>query len=170
MGRQNQLCMWHLERSISSQRSLATACINREAMHEVAVLWSLPADQQALIDGSMLKVRLETFVPQYAVLKHAKVVAFVTHCGSNSVGEAILAETPLVCCPCRGDQPANAARVQSAGIGVVANDGICGVGAALNTALKDSEAFLARIQNLKRIQLSQGGAKRGADIIEAISS
>lgn len=137
---------------------------------DVAVLWSLPATQQALLEVSSSKVRLEVFVPQYAVLKHPKVVAFVSHCGSNSVGESILAETPLVCCPGMADQPANAARVTSAGVGVVAHGGVGGVGAAVRVLLNDREAFHARVHKLKCILLSHGGAQRGADVIEAVAT
>jgi UDP:flavonoid glycosyltransferase YjiC (YdhE family) len=141
-----------------------------ELLDGVAVLWSLPADQQSLLDTVSSNVRLETFVPQYAVLQHAKVAVFVTHCGSNSVGEAILAETPLVCCPMMADQPANAARIQSAGIGITSPNGVRGVGLSVRTVLDGLDVYRARIHKLKGILLSHGGAKRGADTIEAVAA
>ncbi|WVQ79781.1 hypothetical protein IAT38_001881 [Cryptococcus sp. DSM 104549] len=44
------------------------------------------------------------FAPQWAVLDHAATGFFVTHCGSNSTYEAILAEVPVVTMPFTFDQ------------------------------------------------------------------
>ena len=57
--------------------------------------------------------------------------------------EALLAETALVCCPMGADQPANAARVHSAGCGIVAPRGLAGVGAAVRQVLSEREKFAA---------------------------
>merc|ERR1712032_134507 len=137
-----------------------------EGVSGIAVLWSLPAKQQALIPLTS-SVRLESFVPQYAVLNHQKVSAFVTHCGGNSLCEAILTETPVVCCPGSKDQPSNAARVQSSGAGIIAKNGVAGVGHALHKIVIDLTAYQERVQKLKRVLLSHGGATRAADVIEA---
>lgn len=139
-------------------------------LKDVAVLWSLPADQQALIAGSAPNIRFETFVPQYAVLSHPKVSMFVSHCGGNSVAESILAEKPLVCCPMGADQPANAARIESAGIGVLAPRGIAGVGHAVINILNGAAAYDKNIRNVKKMLLKSGGAKRGVDIIETVGA
>jgi UDP:flavonoid glycosyltransferase YjiC (YdhE family) len=37
-------------------------------------------------------MRVEAYVPQYAVLRHDQVKVFVTHCGVNSISESILNE------------------------------------------------------------------------------
>jgi MGT family glycosyltransferase len=140
-----------------------------ECLTDAAVLWSLPTDQQKNLDGMTIAVRLESFVPQYAVLKHPKVATFVTHCGSNSVSEAILAEVPLVCCPMKADQPSNAARIQSAGIGIVAHGGVRGVGSAVRAMLDDLGTHSKHIQKVKGMLLSNGGARRGADVIEVVA-
>lgn len=142
-----------------------------EKMTGVAVLWSLPAAQQSLLPEAGMKsaVRLEAFVPQYAVLGHHKVVAFVTHCGANSIGDAILTETPMVCCPGMADQPCNAARVLNAGAGLVAKGGAGpGVPIALRAILADLPTYQKKVQKLKQLLLSHGGAKRAADVIETI--
>ncbi|KAK7681776.1 hypothetical protein QCA50_015123 [Cerrena zonata] len=49
--------------------------------------------------------------PQQTILSHPATGWFVTHCGQNSVMEAIVHGVPMVCWPCDGDQPTNAARL-----------------------------------------------------------
>ncbi|KAK8854532.1 hypothetical protein IAR55_003271 [Kwoniella newhampshirensis] len=44
------------------------------------------------------------FAPQWQVLNHDAIGFFVTHCGSNSVAEAIMTETPIVGMPFAADQ------------------------------------------------------------------
>lgn len=60
-------------------------------------------------------VRAFSFVPQVQLLRHADV--FVTHCGMNSVNEALSAGVPMVCLPVMSDQPGNAARLTELGVG-----------------------------------------------------
>ncbi|MBQ7849555.1 MAG: hypothetical protein IJ343_07540 [Clostridia bacterium] len=52
-------------------------------------------------------------VPQVQVLSHADV--FLTHCGMNSVNEAIACGVPMVAMPFVNDQPGNAARLVELG-------------------------------------------------------
>ena len=78
----------------------------------VSVLWSLPHDQQGCLPvrvrndkgANNNRLRIEAFVPQYAVLSESKVGVFVTHCGANSTYEALLTQTPMVCVPTGKDQ------------------------------------------------------------------
>jgi len=144
-----------------------------EELTDVAILWSLPQSQQALLPVLRHEstVHLEAFVPQYAVLNHPKVVAFVTHCGANSAGEAILSEKPMICCPVMADQPCNAARIASAGAGVFArsSSGVH-VTAAVSEVLSNLCGFQEKVRKLKGILISHGGAKRGADVIEIIAT
>lgn len=60
-------------------------------------------------------VRAYAFVPQLQVLQHADV--FATHCGMNSVNEALACGVPMVCLPVMNDQPLNAARLVELGAG-----------------------------------------------------
>ena len=50
-----------------------------------------------------------SFVPQIEVLEHADV--FLTHCGMNSVNEALCAGVPMVAMPFLNDQLENASRI-----------------------------------------------------------
>uniref|UniRef100_A0A914WDV7 UDP-glucuronosyltransferase n=1 Tax=Plectus sambesii TaxID=2011161 RepID=A0A914WDV7_9BILA len=49
------------------------------------------------------------WAPQIDLLYHKKVLAFLTHCGGNSMTEAIHSGTPMVAIPLFGDQEHNAA-------------------------------------------------------------
>jgi UDP:flavonoid glycosyltransferase YjiC (YdhE family) len=61
--------------------------------------------------------RLEQWVPQDDVLRHAAVV--VCHGGSGTTFGALAAGVPLVICPLFADQARNGKAVQEAGAGVV---------------------------------------------------
>lgn len=62
-------------------------------------------------------VRVERYVPQWAVLPHAAVA--VTHGGSGGVVGALAHGVPVVVLPLGADQPSNAARVEALGVGRV---------------------------------------------------
>jgi MGT family glycosyltransferase len=79
------------------------------------VLWSLPKSQQHILPSLPSSFRLEHFVPQQSVLSHPAVRAFISHCGMNSINEALYWEKPLLALPFFGDQHYNAARVVDLG-------------------------------------------------------
>ena len=56
-----------------------------------------------------------SFVPQLEVLQHASV--FLTHCGMNSINEALRFGVPMVAMPFINDQISNAERVVALGLG-----------------------------------------------------
>lgn len=80
------------------------------------VLWSLPDTQHSLLPPLPDSVRVELFVPQFAVLAHPAVRVFVSHCGMNSILEALYWKTPILALPLFGDQHDNAARLLDAGV------------------------------------------------------
>ncbi|WWD19336.1 hypothetical protein CI109_103795 [Kwoniella shandongensis] len=55
-------------------------------------------------DSCMVK-----FAPQIQILNHDALSFFVTHCGSNSIAEAMVAEVPIVAMPFAADQGQSAA-------------------------------------------------------------
>lgn len=86
---------------------------------EVAVLWSLPASQRDSLAGLSVPphVRIESHVPQLAVLAAQEVQLVVTHGGSGTVQEALLFGKPLLCVPCFWDQFYNSSVVARLGVG-----------------------------------------------------
>lgn len=57
-----------------------------------------------------------SFVPQTTVLEHTNV--FVTHCGMNSVNQAMQAGVPMVAIPFSNDQSTNAIQIEQLGLGI----------------------------------------------------
>lgn len=70
--------------------------------------------------GVMIFSVLETLMTQnnYFFLGHPKTRAFITHCGTNGIYEAIYHGVPVVGIPLFGDQFDNIARVQAKGAAV----------------------------------------------------
>jgi MGT family glycosyltransferase len=80
------------------------------------VLWSLPENQRSILPKLPSTVRVESFVPQAAVLSHPNVVVFVSHCGMNSIHESLYHGKPILALPFFGDQYYNAARLVDLGV------------------------------------------------------
>lgn len=64
---------------------------------------------------------IKTFkwVPQNDILGHKKTVAFITHCGANSMYEGAYHGVPIMCMPTMLEQQFNAIRVIRAEIGLI---------------------------------------------------
>ena len=114
-------------------------------------------------------VREERWVAQPAVLAHPAVALFVTHVGSSSLQEGIAVGLPLLAVPFFGDQPANAIRVQDAGVALkidhktMTADELCH---KIRHLVYDPEVR-ANVDRLQRIyHLTTDGATRGADVVE----
>ncbi|XP_074580730.1 anthocyanidin 3-O-glucosyltransferase 7-like [Curcuma longa] len=111
-------------------------------------LWALKDQARELLpQGFLERTRVRGLVvswaPQQDVLRHAAVGAFITHCGWNSVLEAMASGVPMICRPFFGDQMLNARTLSLVwGIGVGFEGGSMtkeGVVAALETVLKSEE-------------------------------
>jgi hypothetical protein len=87
----------------------------------VSVLWSLPASQHSLLAGQPAseRVRIETFVPQRAVLASRKIGCFITHGGAGGSQEAVVFGKPVLCIPFMWDQPYNCSVLARLGMGRV---------------------------------------------------
>lgn len=134
------------------------------------VLWSLPEDQAALLPSSArAHLHLLPWVPQRAVLAHAKVRVFLSHCGSNSVHESVHAGTPIVGLPMFGDQLDLALRVADAGIGLRFDKVRFGVEELRGGILRvlEEEGFRTALTSVRQVLLAAGGVERAADLIVA---
>lgn len=115
---------------------------------EAPFLWALKDQVRELLPQGFLERTRErglvvSWAPQKDVLGHAAVGAFVTHCGWNSVLEAVSSGVPMICRPFFGDQRLNARTLSLVwGIGMVFEGGSmtkAGVVGALETVLKSEE-------------------------------
>lgn len=136
---------------------------------DVAVVWSLPEKDQAnlLTTDFPPHWRVSAFSPQVSLFQSGRVAAFVTHCGSNSVAEALLCGVPMVCCPGMADQPANASRLAKAGVGCIAKSGKTAV--ALKELLDNLARFTQRSKGLAEELKSHEGAQQAVALIETIA-
>ncbi|XP_070774450.1 UDP-glucuronosyltransferase 1A1-like [Enoplosus armatus] len=64
-------------------------------------------------------VRMMQWVPQNDLLAHPGVRAFITHAGSHGLFEGLCHAVPMVMVPISGDQPDNAQKLASRGVGVM---------------------------------------------------
>lgn len=80
------------------------------------VLWKWDG---AAIQNLPRNVMTMKWLPQYDILKHDNVKAFITHAGILSTIEAIDAGIPVVAIPLFGDQYGNAAAMQDAGMATI---------------------------------------------------
>lgn len=136
-----------------------------EKHDDVAVLWSLKSDSSSsLLLPSVDDIRIQSYVPQQALFRTGKVSAFVTHCGANSVMEAILEGIPMIGCPGFADQPGNAARLSRLGVARIAKN-YHGVAQAIQEVLQDQDC-LTKSQTLSQSVRTHGGAERAATLVE----
>ncbi|XP_061151834.1 UDP-glucuronosyltransferase 1A1-like [Syngnathus typhle] len=70
-------------------------------------------------DNTPENVKMMSWVPQNDLLAHPGARAFITHAGSHGVFEGVCHAVPMVMLPVGGDQPDNAAKMASRGVGVV---------------------------------------------------
>lgn len=104
----------------------SAARLEVEQMEEIArgleqsnfnFLWVVRESEQAKLPTNFIneiseKGLVVTWSPQLEILKHESIGCFVTHCGFNSVLEAISLGVPMVGMPQWTDQPANAKYVE----------------------------------------------------------
>ncbi|XP_068632421.1 UDP-glycosyltransferase UGT5-like isoform X2 [Battus philenor] len=81
------------------------------------VIWKYEdSGEEGTLSGNILRVK---WLPQYELLQHKKIVAFIAHGGLLGMTEAISAGKPMVVVPFFGDQPANAAAAAAVGFAKV---------------------------------------------------
>ncbi|CAH1174139.1 unnamed protein product [Phaedon cochleariae] len=69
------------------------------------VLWKFEVDTMEKLPDN---VKIVKWAPQFDLLGHPKVILFITHCGAQSLEEAIFHQVPMVGIPFMWDQPSNA--------------------------------------------------------------
>jgi len=133
------------------------------------VIWSLPKSQQHILPSLPSSFRIEHFVPQQSVLSHPAVRAFVSHCGMNSINEALYWEKPLLALPFFGDQHYNAARVVDLGAALKLNKehfNSAEVRSKMD-ALLSIQSYTDAARRMSVVLKSTGGLDKAADIVES---
>lgn len=115
-------------------------------------------------------VQVRESVPQPAVLRSAD--CFITHAGMGSCTEGLWFGVPMVAIPQAVDQPANAARLETIGVGRHLPDHLPGVGAIRDAVLGVVADQQIRL-NLDTIRAeihAHGGPGHAADAVEDIAA
>jgi MGT family glycosyltransferase len=141
-------------------------CLRAAAQQPYRVLFSVGEETDIDALGEIPEnCTVEHSVDQIAVLQSA--AAFVTHCGMNSVSEALYFGVPLVMLPQTPEQTGVANRVKELQAGILLeNTSEMGIRTAIDTALHQSSLreHAAQIEASFR---ACGGAVQAADFIEA---
>lgn len=122
----------------------------------------LPKSEISALPGKPL---LHDFVPQRAVL--AKCALAVTHCGFNTVLDALSSGTPMVALPITFEQPATGARLARAAVAEVLqhNRSHRRIRTAVERILSD-DSYRANAGRLSNEIAQAGGVRLAADLVE----
>ncbi len=101
--------------SIISSRIFYKKCIKALKNKDMSVILNMGKVNPNTLGEMPENIYAYSFVPQIDVLKHADV--FVTHCGMNSINEAVQAEVPMIAIPFLNDQVENARQCVNLGLG-----------------------------------------------------
>ena len=132
------------------------------------VLWSIPKSQQHLLPSLPPSFRIESFVPQQAVLSHSAVRVFVSHCGMNSINEALCYGKPILALPFFGDQFYNVARIVDLGVALKLNKENLKSSEVHQKvdSLLNNQSYTDKANKMSAILKSTGGRELAADIVE----
>ena len=146
------------------------------------VLWSLRAAQQAKLQQQLeplavhgAAVRLERWTPQPAVLNHAAVRVFLSHCGFGGVTDTLLAGKPVLAYPGIAEQFLNANALADAGAALIVDNDFANLVEAASEMLAegaaaDGGAFVRNAAAVREQLLGYGGFARAMEIFEAAAA
>lgn len=121
----------------------------------------LELEKLGKIPGNM---RVERYVNQIEVLQNTDV--FLTHCGMNSVSEALYFRVPLVLFPQTAEQQSVAARVHELGAGVYLKAADAGAVREAVAAVLEEPAYRRKAGEIAESFYRCGGAAAAAEKIE----
>jgi len=101
--------------SIISNKGFCKECIRAFGGKDMSVILNTGKIRPETLGKIPGNIYAYSFVPQVEVLQHADI--FLTHCGMNSVNEAMSYGVPMVAMPFINDQILNAKRIVELGIG-----------------------------------------------------
>uniref|UniRef100_A0A7S3LWS4 UDP-glycosyltransferases domain-containing protein n=1 Tax=Palpitomonas bilix TaxID=652834 RepID=A0A7S3LWS4_9EUKA len=140
---------------------------------DVRVVWAasrLASDKTSILYHNLSShppnFRIETFVPQTAVLHHPAVKVFLSHCGFNSMAESMVAGKPILASPLMADQPYYAQRVVEVGAGLLVDWSSPAGMRQTASELISNRTYAANAMYVGRRMEREGGAQRAVDLIE----
>eukprot|EP01094_Clydonella_sp_ATCC50884_P010950 TRINITY_DN20773_c0_g1_i1.p1 TRINITY_DN20773_c0_g1~~TRINITY_DN20773_c0_g1_i1.p1 ORF type:complete len:585 (+),score=203.87 TRINITY_DN20773_c0_g1_i1:2-1756(+) len=141
-----------------------------EAMEMVPhrFVWSLRSHLYEAVPEMPRNVMHVEFVAQNELLAHPATAVFLSHCGQNSMLEAIVNGVPLLGIGFIGDQPTNAARMDDNGAGIALDRHSMTstqVADALR-ALVDDPSYKHGMERMRVLLEQGGGAHRAVALIE----
>jgi len=101
--------------SIISNKGFCAKCIKAFGNTEFSVILNIAKVPIESLGEIPENIYAYSYVPQIEVLTHVDV--FLTHCGMNSVNEALWYGVPMVAMPIINDQLSNGKRIEELGIG-----------------------------------------------------
>ncbi|PSN39981.1 hypothetical protein C0J52_20368, partial [Blattella germanica] len=120
------------------------------------VLWKWESDRPP---SASINIRFQKWFPQQEILAHKNMKLFITHCGLQSLQEAVYNAVPIVAIPFFADQIFNAKKVEREKIGVqmsilhLTKDGLLN---SINKIFNDSRNNAKRFSSLTRDELHSG--------------
>ncbi|XP_060207586.1 nuatigenin 3-beta-glucosyltransferase-like [Lycium barbarum] len=121
----------------------------------VPFIWVVRKDQSAQttwlpdgFDGRKKGLIIRGWAPQLTILEHSAIRGFMTHCGWNSVLEAIVAGVPLLTWPVFAEQFYNEKLVEVVGLGVKVGAEVCNLEGTAICPVIGSEKIKKAIEQL----------------------
>eukprot|EP01007_Sphenomonas_quadrangularis_P002924 NODE_510_length_1407_cov_86.696613_g387_i0.p1 GENE.NODE_510_length_1407_cov_86.696613_g387_i0~~NODE_510_length_1407_cov_86.696613_g387_i0.p1 ORF type:complete len:298 (+),score=87.03 NODE_510_length_1407_cov_86.696613_g387_i0:381-1274(+) len=128
-------------------------------------VWALRKDQQEGLPSPLpASLVVHDWIPTPTVLGHPKVKAFISHCGGNSVNEAMSLGIPIVGVPLFTDQGAIAQRIADAKAGL--RTSWPGLDTDAVVKVLDDPSFARTARSIAALFRMAGGLKRAADWVE----
>jgi MGT family glycosyltransferase len=143
--------------SIISKKGFYNKCIRSFGAKDVSVILNTGKVKPESLGKIPENIYAYSFVPQIEILQHADV--FVTHCGMNSVNEAMMHGVPMVTVPLENDQISNAIQISKLGIGKTVGTIRCS-GKQLFNAVMDvnnNEIIKRRCFDVQQLVLNETG-------------
>lgn len=144
-------------------RLIAAACEDFDLQLVISLGGRFEEEEFADLPGHPLVTK---YAPQLELLKLAKIV--ITHCGSNTVFEALMEGKPMIAIPLAHDQPAMAARLARLKVAEVL-PAMRLTAAQIRTAitkLLHDASYYDSAQRIQAILRSLHGTERAANLIE----
>ena len=155
--------------SLISNKGFCKECIRAFGGKELSVILSTGKVSPDSLGRIPPNIYAYSFVSQTEVLEHADV--FLTHCGMNSVNEALCAGVPMVAMPFINDQVTNAARLTELGLAKRVRSFPSSGRQLYRTALSvaNDREMKSRLTEMRRRIQNQAGIDSVAERIEQLA-